>query len=65
MKFSEGLAAAKTDKLFGYVDRAGAWVIPPRYLWVRPFQQGLAWVGEPGSKGAYIDPTGKVVWTSR
>jgi hypothetical protein len=47
------------------IDRAGAWVISPRFAWVRPFHQGLAWVGEPGSRGAYIDATGRVAGTSR
>jgi len=65
MKFSEGLAAAKRNKHYGYIDRAGTWVISPRFAWVRPFHQGLAWVGEPGSRGAYIDTTGRVAWTSR
>ena len=53
------------DKHYGYIDRAGAWMISPRFQWVRPFQHGLAWVGEPGSRGAYIDPKGRVVWVSR
>ena len=65
MKFSEGLAAARLDKLYGYVDRAGKWTISPRFAWVRPFTNGLAWVGEPGARGAYIDPTGRVVWASK
>jgi hypothetical protein len=65
MKFSEGLAAAKLDKHYGYMDRAGTWVISPRFVWVRPFYHGLAWVGEPGSRGGYIDAKGQVVWTSK
>ena len=65
MKFSEGLAAAKLDKHYGYIDRAGTWVISPRFVWVRPFRQGLAFAGEPGSRGAYIDATGRVAWTSK
>lgn len=65
MKFSEGLAAAKLDKFYGYVDRAGTWAISPRFAWVRPFSQGLDYVGEPGSRGAYIDHAGRVVCTSK
>ena len=64
-KFSEGLAAAKLDKHHGFVDRAGTWAISPRYAWVRPFHQGLAYVGEPGARGAYVDPKGRVVWESK
>ena len=65
MKFAEALAVARVGKQYGYIDRAGAWAIPPRFSWARPFHRGLAWVGEPGSRGSYVDTTGKVVWTAR
>ena len=65
MKFSERLAAARLDKHYGYIDPAGKWAISPRFAWVRPFTGGLAWVGEPGARGAYIDAAGRVVWASK
>jgi hypothetical protein len=64
----------------GMIDRDGKVVIPPEYaepIVFRDglarvargskvaFHQGLAFVGEPGSRGAYIDPKGRVVWASR
>ena len=65
MKFSEGLAAAKLDKHYGYLDRTGTWMISPRFVWVRPFHGGLAFVGPQGSRGMYIDTKGQTVWDSR
>ena len=63
--FSDGVAAAQRDKLWGYIGKDGKWKIEPRYQWVRPFRNGLAWVGEPRMRGGnYIDQSGRVVWKS-
>ena len=50
-RFSEGLAAAKTTAGggWGYVDRTGAFVIPPQFTNADPFSQGLAPVSYGGS----------------
>jgi hypothetical protein len=64
--FSEGLAAASQDIhtfLWGFVDRGGHFVIPPRYLHVESFSEGLARVsvsGELGSTG-YVNRLGGFV----
>lgn len=45
--FSEGLAAACDDSyLYGFKNKAGDWVIPPRWERVGPFSGGLALVCE-------------------
>src|SRR5260370_35266343 len=77
--FSEGLAGAyekvtadpqksgphgaDQDGLWGYIDKAGGWVLPPRYREISPFHGGLAAVKEQGDSGSkYIDPSGKRVF---
>jgi hypothetical protein len=59
--FSEGLAAAEVDGVWGYLTHNGEWAIPPRFQRpARPFMPGgIAAVGEPK---VYIDRTGHVVW---
>jgi hypothetical protein len=57
---AEGLAPFTRNKKYGFVDRAGKVVIPPRYEWAAGFSQGLAWVGN-GGKHGFVDRTGKVV----
>ena len=47
------------------IDRAGTWVISPRFVWIRPFHNGLAFAGPAGSRGTYIDTKGRVVWDSK
>ena len=39
---SEGLALARTDGLFGYVDSSGSWVIPPWFDYGEPFIDSVA-----------------------
>jgi hypothetical protein len=41
-KFSEGLAAVKKDKLWGYIDKNGKLVIPYKYEETMPFSHNLA-----------------------
>ncbi len=40
--FREGLAAVRQSGRWGFIDRDGDWVIPPRFDQVREFQEGLA-----------------------
>jgi hypothetical protein len=56
--FSEGLLAVKTDSLWGYMDRTGVFVIPPRYSFAQPFSEGLAST-ERWRESGYIDHNGE------
>ena len=60
--FSEGLAAAKKDEKYGYVDTSGKVMIPFEYDGVGSFNEGLAAVEKDGKYG-YIDTSGKVIVT--
>jgi hypothetical protein len=64
-EFSEGLVNIQirnaTDEKWGYINRAGKWVIEPRYQQADPFDRGLARVTI-DYQIAYIDPTGRYVW---
>ena len=76
MDFQEGLCAveeAATDR-HGYIDAAGNWVIPPRYLNAESFVNGSAWVederlipiGDYGNKVTerkLINQAGEVLFT--
>lgn len=58
--FSEGLCAVETDDgKWGYIDRAGEMVIPPRFRSADDFRGGLAGVNHCGE---YINRFGDVVW---
>jgi len=62
--FSEGVAPVRvsTEHLWGYVDRAGRFVIPPRpAVSARLFSEGLALVEGLEKAASYIDKTGEVV----
>jgi hypothetical protein len=71
--FSDGLAAAKKDGKWGYIDNKGNWIIQPSFADTPgPFQNGIAKIeikeGEhwdSPSKLGYIDKTGKYIWTPR
>jgi len=61
--FSEGLAAVQItsniDGLFGFIDREGHQVIPPKFAWAGSFSQGLAVVTVPETKKkGFINPKG-------
>jgi hypothetical protein len=58
--FSEGLAAAQQDDLFGYIDPNFQFVIEPRFHEAGEFHQGLAPVGLDGKTG-YVDRKGALV----
>ncbi len=57
----EGLAAAKKDKQWGYLNRAGKWIIPPTFLEAASFQEGSAVVRHPDGQAALIDPNGRAL----
>jgi len=57
--FSEGLAAAKRDGKWGYIDKTGSWVIEPDLEDARDFHQGLAAARDPQShQWGYVDKSG-------
>lgn len=58
--FSEGLAAAQQDDLYGFLDGSFQWCVEPRYHEAGEFHQGLAAVGIDGKTG-YIDRKGELV----
>lgn len=55
--FREGLACVKTlDGLYGYIDREGLFVIPPKLAKATDFSDGLAWaVGLDFEKNVFSD----------
>jgi hypothetical protein len=57
--FSEGRAYVEHGD-FGFIDKAGKPIIPPKYNDVQPFSEGLA-VVQLGRKYGYIDRSGKMV----
>lgn len=67
--FSDGLATVRpkelpdgtpnTERLAGYIDVSGAYVVPPTYAVAGPFCEGLARVGAEGAVG-YIAKDGSV-----
>ena len=64
-EFSEGLVNVRTgsgaQEKWGYVDRAGKWVIAPRFQRAETFYKALAQVFV-DNKIAYIDHVGRYVW---
>ena len=69
--FSDGLALVKVkDKgynqyKYGYIDKTGKFVIPPQFASAEPFYAGMALVEFKDSGRAYIDKTGKTVWSRK
>jgi hypothetical protein len=51
----------KTGDKWGYIDKTGQMVIPPKFSGALGFTEGLAAVVT-GDKWGYIDKTGKYVW---
>ena len=43
------------------MDKAGQWVVPPRFSFARAFSNGLAPVTE-GRRSGWIDRQGRYVW---
>ncbi len=68
--FSEGLALFSMDKaegrFFGYVDKKGSIVIPPKFAMAYSFQEGLASAKyEMMGHWHFIDKTGKMVFNAK
>ena len=61
--FSEGLLDVKVNGKWGYVDRNGSMVIPPKYKDARGFSEGLAAVAfdDGRNKWGFIDRNGDVI----
>jgi len=62
--FSEGLSLAQ-ESLFGFIDRSGRFVIPPRFRGADGFSEDRAAVTLDGERFGYIDKTGQVVIASQ
>ena len=60
---SEGLVVGQGTEGLGYLDLRGNWVIESQFGRAEPFRGGLAYVHKAG-QAAYIDRTGRVVWSS-
>ena len=52
------------DNKWGFVDKAGKFVIAPKFDGATQFNDGLALV-KTGEKESYVDKTGKTVWTAK
>jgi hypothetical protein len=61
--FSEGMAAVKSDKGWGFIDTTGKLVVPFQYYEINAFAEGLAFVS--GKTKGYIDRTGKEIITCK
>ena len=62
--FSEGLAAVYVGDKWGYIDKTGKFVIPPKFKQRFPpslFHEGLAQVEIQEGKNSFIDKTGALV----
>ncbi|HZT60338.1 MAG TPA: WG repeat-containing protein [Pyrinomonadaceae bacterium] len=53
-------ATRTSTKIYGYIDRTGRFVVPPRFEYAGPFSEGLANVSN-CSKLAFVDKTGATV----
>lgn len=61
-EFSEGLASVRLDDKFGFINRSGEEIVPPKYDFARSFSGGRA-VVRLGSKWGLIDGAGSEVVT--
>jgi hypothetical protein len=60
------------DGAFGVIDKSGAFIIPPKFVQIGDFFNGLAWVNLSDSylvhgntdRWGYINKRGKIVWKS-
>jgi len=59
-KFSEGLAGVTKDGKFGYIDKAGTFVIAPLFHKGGAFHNGIAQVCN--ATCGYIDRRGAAIW---
>ncbi|NDJ21645.1 WG repeat-containing protein [Nostoc sp. B(2019)] len=58
--FSQGLAPVQVGNKWGYIDKRGRMVIPPKFACADDFSEGLAAVG---NQGMYINQKGQAVFT--
>src|SRR5262249_42922607 len=59
---SGGLAAARLNDKWGYIDQAGNWAIKPQFSLAKRFSEGLASVERINGQGwGYIDRAGHMV----
>ena len=59
-KFSEGFALVQKDKLWGYIDATGKWLVSPKYKAATAFKNGFARVKIKGKWGV-INKEGKLI----
>ena len=60
--YSDGLAAVKTDKGWGFIDTDGNFAIEPKFEAVGAFSEGLcSAIVSSGEKWGYIDKSGNTV----
>ena len=59
--FSEGLAEVSLDGKWGYIDKKGKEIIPPKYEITEPFSEGLAAVSVNGREYGFINKLGTFV----
>jgi hypothetical protein len=60
----EGLSPARASDKWGFINAAGNWVIPPKYLSAEHFSEGLAKVFLDSKRGAlfaFIDQSRKII----
>jgi len=60
ISYSNGVLLLEKDGLYGYMDHTGGWIAEPVYTYARPFNEGLAAVGNDGKIGM-IDTNGNIV----
>lgn len=58
--FHQGLAAVRLGDQYGYIDRSGRVIIPPRFQFAQIFSEGLARVVIDDRSG-YIDRSGRIL----
>ena len=63
--FHEGLCVVRVDRKYGFIDRTGTMVIPPKFNWTSGFDRGLALVSFGESESVdncgIIDRTGRFI----
>ncbi|MFC5471267.1 WG repeat-containing protein [Cohnella suwonensis] len=61
-QFSEGIVKVETrDRLIGFMNEHGSWVIKPKYKEAGHFNDGFAWVTLPSGRTVYIDDNERIL----
>jgi hypothetical protein len=55
----------KIDGKFGFIDKTGQPLFPPRFIKCAEFRGGLAWACEAADSCGYIRADGKYVWKGK